>query len=117
MDNREVDPQSSPIELPKKEQATETINGQAIPVGTVDEFTKAVFGKSLRDGLVLLPGQLMLGIRKYVTGEGKQYRLVWCGLGQVWLAAENTTAHRKKLLAWGAGYEITEKLGLQMVEW
>jgi hypothetical protein len=116
MDDRSIDPAATQ-ELPVKTQRTETLNGQDIPVGTVDEFTKAVFGKSLSEGLTLLPGQLLLDIRKYVTAGGKQYRLVWCGLGRVWLAAENTEQHRTKIVAWGVGYEIAEKAGVQMAAW
>lgn len=114
MDDRKLEPPSDTIELPK--QKTETINGQAIPVGTVDEFTAAVFGKKLSDGLSLLPGQLMLGIAKFQIASGKCYRLIWLGRGKTWLAAENTEVHRTRVVAWGTGFELAAKAGVQFSE-
>jgi hypothetical protein len=118
MDDRNLEPQ---IELPEelKPQKTELINGQAIKVGTLDEFILAVYGHKLKradDGTPKLPKGVVLEIEKFVTAAGKFYRLRWFGHEVGWLAAEKTTPFRNRRLAAAAGYKLAALTGVFFVE-
>lgn len=106
-----LDPLELPLEL--KPRNTETINGQPLPRGTVDEFARAIFSKPLAEiqPWPQSPGGLILATEKFVTAASKFYRLVWTGRGKTWLAAEDSKPYstRKRVVA--AGYELAAATG------
>jgi len=111
--------QGQPLVLPDlpvpepKTQKTETINGQPIPVGTLEQFHQKFFKKSLKQALELK--HLVLGIEKFAPAAGKQYRLVWLGR-EKWLAAEDATPYRTRARAVAAGVTLAAATGAHFNE-
>lgn len=107
------------MEPVKTQQAVEEINRQQIPVGSLDEFSQAVYGDKLTNNegkLPGMPGEPRLGVEKFKTAGGKFYRLIWLGLGKAWLAGEVTEAFRTKSAAVFAGKLLSGRLGANFSE-
>jgi hypothetical protein len=90
-------------------------------VGTVEQFAKEVFGVTLKkkedDSYPVMPGGLSLGVQKFKYYGEKLYRLMWFGMGQAWLAAENTNNHRRFREALEAGHEVANQTGAYFSKW
>lgn len=109
-----MDTGSAPQTDEKPRQKTEEINHKQVPVGTLDEFAMAVFGKlpeKDETGKLKHRNGLILGVEKFKTAGDKFYRLIWIGKGEAWLAAENTTCFRRKIMAMAAGEEMAATTG------
>lgn len=103
----------------KTQQAVEEINRQQIPVGSLDEFSQAVYKEKLTNGAGQLPGrpgEPWLGVEKFKTAGGKFYRLIWLGLGKAWLAGEVTERFKTKSAAVMAGDILAGRLGARFSE-
>jgi hypothetical protein len=111
----QADPQADLQPDPTKVTlTTESINGQWIPLVTVDKFVDLVFGQKLEPtvkGWPKLPGGLILSIRKFEVCGNKIYRLVWEGRGQQWLADEDKKRYTTRMGAIAAGYELAAATG------
>jgi hypothetical protein len=111
----QADPQADPQPDPTKITLTvEPINGQWIPLVTVDKFIELVFGEKLEPtvkGWPQFPGGLVLGIRKYRVCGNNIYRLIWEGRGQAYLAMEDTKPYTTRMGAIAAGYELAGATG------
>lgn len=115
MDTQATPLVDEPVQNPiKTQQKTEEINHKHIPVGTLDDFAMAVFGKKLDkddQGKLKYRNGVTLGIEKFQTAGDKFYRLIWIGRGRAWLAAENVTCFRRKIMAMAAGEELATTTG------
>jgi hypothetical protein len=83
-------------------------------IGTLDEFAKAVFGQALQplvEGKRPFPLGLVLGVERLRAYGKKNYRLIWVGRGQAWLAAEDTKEYATKVAVLVAGQRLAESTG------
>ena len=104
---------------PRPAQKVEEINHRQIPVGSLDEFSQAVYKEKLTNDEGLLPGrpgEPRLGVEKFKTAGGKFYRLIWLGLGKAWLAGEMTERFRTKSAAVFAGQTVAGQLAASFSE-
>lgn len=104
---------------PRAVQKIEEINRRQIPVGSLDEFSQAVYKEKLTNDegrLPGMPGEPRLGVEKFRTAGGKFYRLIWLGLGKAWLAGEMIERFRTKSAAVLHGKEVAGRLGASFSE-
>jgi hypothetical protein len=100
-----MDQQLIPQPEPQPEKPkVERINGQDIPIMTVEQVARGAFGKSADEALTL---QLVtLVVAKFVTAWGKLYRLAWAYKGRRCLAEENPAEYRTRRRAVIAGITL-----------
>jgi hypothetical protein len=114
-----MDEQALAAEQVAEQTRTERIYGREIPVGTLDEFAKALKVKLERnDDGSLKPGAPApyLGLEKFWIAGQKCYRLIWIYGASAWLAGEDQKAYRAKYVAVAAGAQLAAEKGAKFSE-